>query len=304
MPRLDFFNQNSGRAYPLLDSNAYLFSGVALADDVLLDAGFIVGLDIEHDSEGRLTLDAIGKTADSVYFVFTPHGSAYSTTVTVPTATTYGTTIFAESDAGAHGGGAYVVVGNLDTLLSGMVAEGEYTADQDTYVEPGTIQYLENTYVKHLMVATEKDDPCDAMCTDELTPRWDFAVVGDKLTGDKKLYPGYNCYIDLDSDTNTLTIGAEEGAGDGIPCTRPTVNDLWSSSSSSASSEICLTCKDTVSTINGVMPADSGVLRVLAGRRVSITDYPDDHKIVIDFTGPDSIFCDKSPDPDCYYGDS
>lgn len=291
MPKTDFYNWNKNRAYPLIEQPAYTFGGIELGEAVLLDAGFVLGLDEPFDPEHRVLLYALGKRPGYVDFYFRGETSigSFVFECAVGSSGMYST----DSTLGAESGGeAFIVVDDLQELYDAL-PDGVRLADTDYPVEPGLVQYLENAYVRALNIASEKDDPGTSMCAVDPSARWDFAVTGLNLQGVQVFKPGHNAYVQTDYFNNTIEIGAGVGRGEGEPCGRPLLEDHDGSSSSAVATGPILTCADGINTINGVAPSDAGSFRLLGGQGVEVVPVPDEHKIIIRFlTGQyDRAFC-------------
>lgn len=291
MPKTDFYNWNRNRAYPLVERPAYTFDGIPLEESVLLDAGFVLGLDEAFDPEHVVVLYAIGRRAGYVDFYFrgTTAIGSFVFECAVGSPGLYSTTSTLGSE---RGGEAFLVVDELQELYDSLPA-GVRLADAEYPVEPGLVQYLENAYVRALNIASEKDDPGTSMCALDPSARWDFAVTGLNLRGNLVFKPGHNAYVQTDYFNNTIEIGAGVGRGEGEPCGRPLLEDCDGSSSSAIAVDPVLTCADGINTINGVPPSEAGTFRLLGGQGVEVIPVPDEHKIIIRFlTGQyDRAFC-------------
>ena len=285
MPKTDFYNFNSNRAYPLRNLPEYTFNSVPLAEGILLDAGFVVGIDEDYDERHRLMLYALGKRPGFVDIYFRSEGALGSFVFPCNPYSAPETSYNVESTLGvAAGGGAFLVVGDMLSLYAALPAGVSLADNDDYYVEEGLVQYLENAYVRSLNLATEKDDPGQSMCASEPTARWDFAVTGLQLVGTQLFKAGHNAYVLTNSRNNYIEIGAGVGRGEGEPCGRIPIEDYFASSSSSVVAELVQRCIDTLNTINGVPPTSEGNFQIAGSSGIEVIPVPGENKIIIRFS--------------------
>ena len=90
-----------------------------------------------------------------------------------------------------------------------------------------------------------------------------------RLRGIVEFVPGRNAAIAATPADMTLTISADLDAGELRPC--------WPEAGGSV-------CADFIATINGVGPDDGGDFTILGGSGVDVREYPEEHRIVIDFS--------------------
>ena len=82
---------------------------------------------------------------------------------------------------------------------------------------------------------------------------------------------GYNCIVEVipgnDDTLPVLRIGAQYGAGEGVPCF--------------PLSEDTETCREALLYINGMSGSSNGDFSIVGGEGVTVTAVPEEHKIVI-----------------------
>jgi len=97
-----------------------------------------------------------------------------------------------------------------------------------------------------------------------------------RLTGDVYVEDGYNMALALNPDTNTLTVTAQVGAGQGVPCdVLPTARQAI----------------DGIVSVNELLPDTLGNINILEGSGIKI-DKIDDNTLVVKTTVDDNrIVC-------------
>jgi hypothetical protein len=296
MPRLDFYNVNANRSYPLVNRNSYPFTSgagtVELPVSVLLDAGFMFGIAADLNAEEPVYLRSIVRSSGALTFIFETSGLEYRFQRSATSG--FGTTGYELAFGGAHDDGeGFLVTGELADFHAALSGGVIWAADDDYQIEPALIQTLKDSYMLNMSLAVVPNEPGDVpeFCqgSSSLGPK-DPVVVARDLTGDLIFKPGYNCRIDVIERGNEIKFSAVKGDGYGETCVEIDPDDT----SSEAAQLDGVTCRDVMATINGVAPTSTGTFVLTASSPgVIITNIADEHKIIIDFSleGLDGAWC-------------
>ena len=288
MPRLDFYNVNSGRTYPLVNRNSYTFIGsvvptneLELTEDILLDTGFMMGILADIDANEPMYLRYIYRDATTLSFVFEIGLSTFI--FQRPAASVFGETGFVDALAVEDGNG-FLVTGALAALHAAAAAETVWEALDDFQIEPALIQTLKDSYMLDLGLASVPNVPSGppAECTSSSSASpADPVVTARDMVGDLVFKPGYNCKIEVKTRSNELQISASIGDGYGETC-----GEIDPDAPSSESAQLDgVTCADIISTLNGVSPSTAGAFTISAGSPgIQITPIASQNKIIIDFS--------------------
>jgi hypothetical protein len=283
MPQLDLYNHNQHIAYPFVDDDIRV-GGLVLPDSTILDAGFLLGIDVAYDAQHRMGLTQMVVDLSGVLFTFETQDGSVIFDFSVPFSTPMGAQI--TDTAGASEG--WLVIGDLTELRARFV-DGLYIPDQPTYVEPATARFLSQSFVKQVTIGSQPDTPwhlpeeCGGLPVDN----WRYVVTGRGLVGDRRFIEGHNTTVSVIEEANAIEIQAGVNAGEGQPCDRVPLE------SSSMSSEAGPTCRDCFNTINGVWPNGEGefTLVLLSSGLEIVADQPN-HKVTVRFlTTPNRPFC-------------
>jgi hypothetical protein len=278
MSQTDFYSWDAHRNYPLETGNC-TFDGVAMRKNVIVDAGFVIGMETELAPGTRLELVAIARTGNSV--VFYVEGTGVAMVFPVDVSTKFGTTVY--SILPVNGAG-FLTVGHLDELFDDLGSTRVVSADDQYLFEEGTIQQLNNSTVNAISTASEKDDPGRTGWDQPAPKRWDMAVTDQDLLGAILFKEGYNISIKADKYLNTLEMSAGLDSGEGRACTRPDLPGYPSSPSKS--------CLEVLQTINGISPDANEGFSISANSGLSVENLPAENKIrIVLKTGPESPFC-------------
>lgn len=297
------YNDNSYRAYPFIQQSYLQGSAASATADSLptaaiVDFGAIMGLYSEYQAGlHTIYLYAVRNTGSEISFEFrttAPAASVVSLIFTRPLSPPE--FVIEYVDAGAAGNGSsassaslscgtsplwegFLVTGNLQDLLELIPAEGDalvFTSSR-WQIEPARVQSLVQTYVRSIGLAnfdrTHVTPPaqCRQGSSSSSGAPIPIFVQTACLTGPLKLKPGYNCDIRQDDNTNTITISAAVGDGEGIVCDEVA---LYGGETPPADSTVLTggpTCFNIVKTINGV---GGSTVQLIGGSGVQIT--PDD----------------------------
>lgn len=245
MPQIDHYNQNAYISFPFKTITQMRRLGtLAWADDVILDAGFII------DSKfAPVTLYRAMVQKPDIVFMFLCDGRIMS--IKVPIDAPAGTV----TRAGGGTWDGFIVTGEGLNKLS-WYADGGHTFYPALELEYSCSQWLHDAWVTGFDLANRTTG--------------DAVMQAAGLTGDVAFQPGYNAAVAVREGTNTLEILDDLGGGAGIPCW-PHVDEE-------------LPCAGFITTINGAGPDGSGDFSITGGNGIEVHNYPNEHKIVIDFT--------------------
>lgn len=185
---------------------------------------------------------------------------------------------------------------DADPLWSGFLVTGRFDdftiADASSWtgdvavVEPATIVSLVNSYVSTVNVGNADRTRVDAA---EGCPEmsWAYPVGEDVvhiqqtcLTGGIRFKAGYNAEIEQDNAQNQIIIGADVGAGEGVPCDEIPLFPAETPPEGSTLYEGGPRCNEVLRSINGM---GGQLLRILSGTGVNITEVPAQNKLIMDF---------------------
>jgi hypothetical protein len=283
MPQLDLYNHNQHIAYPFVDEDVRL-GGIVLPRSALLDASFLYGIDVEHDPQHRTLLVSMQVGPAGVALNFGNETLSVLLTFYVPYNVPYGAQIGATVDASE----GWLVVGDLTELRLNF-ADGSYVPDQPAYVEPATVRFLAQSFIKQVTIGSQPDTPYHTPeeCGGVVPDLWRYVVTGRGLVGDRRFIEGYNTTVSVIEESNAIEIQAGAQAGEGQACDRVPLE------SSSLSSEAGPTCRDCFNTLNGVWPNDAGefTLVPLSGGLEIVPDQAN-HCVTVRFrTAPNAPYC-------------
>lgn len=308
MARPNWWNENRNRAYPFVAGTVRRPADGPLtlrnlADDVVADAGFVVGVAGQFDAaEHAVWLDEIARDGDTFTLTFRSDAPGLDGVPLVFTRQAgYARYALEFADAGPPALGSasstsaatcagpawwgFLVTGEAGALELLLPADGAVPRGAGGAVaEPATVQNLTGTYVAAVHLANQ--DRTRATAPAGCDPyQWDFATGGVItnavcLGGTVRFKAGYNAVITQSDTTNTITVGAAVGAGAGEPCAEV---PLWPGDGPPAGGGVLLTggpgCGETLRSINGV---GGPAFTVTAGVGVSVTADPDGHRLVVD----------------------
>ena len=294
MAERDFYNTNSHIAYPFVDAGPMLYNGGAgaLPNELLVDAGFLLGVDSGYDPElHQVCLDRIVIGASS-YFEFTSDAPALVGWVwRMPIDGSYARGCIDWEDTVLGGGGTasdpgrgFVVYGDLSYVLA--LAPGTYTLDAPKpRLEPATVQSLQSAFVSALSVADDprrcppNGCPCSSSSSAPSSsvpePSNIAYLFAHGLIGDLRFKAGYNVQLSLDPGDNAIDIGAQIGAGEG-----PTCEDIIIDENGFCPNNNCVNCDGLIRSVNGCLAPD-GIFRINGGSGVAVTPSPGAHRLDI-----------------------
>jgi len=264
MPRPGFYNDNAYRAYPFIE-----YSGETLPYGLIVDAGFIAGLDCGFDSETHtIWIDTVVVTAAAVEITFRTDANDAPLVFSFLRAVDEWTTIYSESESAADNECAdepiwsgFIVVGEVDKIVTTLAATT--TFGQNFVIEPGRIQNLAKSYVRSINVGNYARlvvPPCDDAAESEVIDLENREIVINAtcLKNKIRLKEGYNCRITQSDFVSTIFVTAARGAGQSFDeelCENHGEIPLDQNESKPAGSLFYSggpACKDLIFTINGV----------------------------------------------------
>lgn len=295
MPAAGFYNQNEGRAYPFV----YAATTTQPLDyRLIVDFGArfgpTAGLNDVNDGSIRagaaVWLHRIARDGSLVSFEFrnnvwpaSQYSLVFSRQITDgPWKHEFSDAVTNEALESLDSGGCdpdyvwdgYLVTGDMSVL---DLADGDdiVFAETDWIIEPALVEGTE--FVTSIGLAnfgrTHAYAPCDTGNIDIPRP---LHVAGQCLNGPQKLREGFNCAIRQDDATNTITISAAKGAGEGEPCEEIPLYADEAPPEQHVTSTLLSggpTCADVISRING-LPGPN--IRIEGGQGVSVQVDPDD----------------------------
>jgi len=298
----DFYNCNENRAYPFVQqTNGKLIFDAAfsLPDNVILDAGFTLGIDSGFDNEtSYVDLSEFSWSYESITFVFSVDSIGVSFVFVRSREDLRGATEYVEAEEGASAGVGFLVTGEVSALIDNLTAlygtTGTLSANYVENIpklEPSTITYIGGQRVETVNVANIERYTVDGCCNSISEYAEVGHTVASGLVGNIKLKAGYNTRINVNPLTNVVTFFPEQAAGLGEPCeeverwpteTKPSGSSLFSGGDA---------CGDLIYTVNGVSPTENGVFRLNGGSGISVVAYPDQHRIDIINTIESTLHC-------------
>lgn len=330
--RPGFYNDNLNRDYPFLHLETGTLPDSAIADFGSImgaSSGFVEG---EHTIklyrirsvgsvvEYEFTCDATGLTDYVLRFERNTTDTLYTTSFAVAVPSSGSSTIDCmlscestpcnslteDSCSGDHIWSGFLVTGKFDELLDQLDSSVVSCGEVDTTVlskvfnipvEPSVIVNLSKSYVKSVSVAnaerTRSQTPqgCREYCWP--FPLQDHYVNCECIVGAVRFEEGYNCKITQNDLENSITINAQLGAGQGQACTDVPIFDEEEPPQGRTTLSGALKCSEVIRTINGV---SQRFYEILGGSGVTVTPYPDEHKIVIDINLHNMAVCGQFKD--------
>lgn len=141
---------------------------------------------------------------------------------------------------------------------------------------PGMAAFLDRLTVgndypgKNIVLEPSRVQALDEYCVTEFNVFNNGEITALGMTGDIDFVPGYNARVGMAPAANSITLIAELGAGEGTLC--------W------PEDEAADPCQGFVRSINGATGDSLDTIRIAGGSGVDVIEYPDDHRLVIDFT--------------------
>lgn len=264
MARPGFYNDNAYRAYPFIE-----YDNETLPYGLIVDAGFIAGLDCEFNNEiHTIWIDTVVVTSATVEITFRTNANPAPLIFLCPRATEEWATIYSESAIAESNECAeepiwsgFIVVGEINKIVDELAPTTTFGANFP--IEPGRVQNLAKSYLRSINVGNYARlvvPPCDDDAVSEVIDLENREIIPNAtcLKGRIRLEEGYNCRITQSDFVSTIFVTAELGAGrpfdeeicdnhGEIPLTLDELKPDGSLFYSGGPS-----CKDLIFTINGV----------------------------------------------------
>ncbi|NBT75278.1 hypothetical protein EBZ80_22655 [bacterium] len=269
MPRPGFYNDNEYRAYPFVYNKPDTLP--ALPTHVILDAGFIMGLDAKFDDTiHTVWLKQINKVGYTFEFVFATNASPATVSFFRSTAAGEWENEYAESVVDTANPCAdepiwsgFIVTGSMAELAARFVIAavgGTWAFQENDYqIEPGLLQNLNKAYLRSISVGNYdrvRVPPCDVTGINDNRP---VVLNARCMKGDIRLKEGYNCLITQTERANEISVTASKGAGAGATsaelCANGSEVPLYPGEQLPPDSKFYSggpACNEIISTINGV----------------------------------------------------
>jgi hypothetical protein len=249
--QLDFYNHNANIAYPLVDlGGSRRLGGLDWRDDILLDCGFAV-----EARTGGAVLERVLIRGGLVVYRFVLDGLAAELAAAPEAAA--GTAIRVRGERWD----GFAVLGPGHRTFAGSHEGAIYRLTPALPVEPGCIQWLYDAFVREIQLANRGEGDRSAVP----------AAAG--IGGTVRFRAGRNARVTIQARTNTLELASDPGggtAGGFRPCLPPALPGI--------------SCDGFIRTINGAGPDADGEFAIRGGPGVEVRNYPEEHRIVIDFT--------------------
>lgn len=303
---LEFYNSNANRAYPFLVGTVNKYGAASntverLANSVIVDAGFVMGLESGFisgthsvwlnsivSSGGTVTFnfasDAPGLYHQQLSFAFSTSAAQFTTCFTDNNDEAYGESE-GPNDALYSSGPCeneplwygFVTIGKLTAVSAGTT-----TRSTGGIIEPALVQNLAGTYVSSLNLAnTDRTRVTAPLGCDPISwpyPIGEVYISARCLRGDIRFTLGYNATVRQDTLSNEIIFGASPGAGDGAACSEVALFDGEVPPKGSDLLEGGPLCNQVISSINGVGGQYSSLL---GGTGVRLDQDPTHHAIIV-----------------------
>lgn len=280
-----FFNENANRAYPFVADRT-----TALPHALIVDAGFVMGVLSRFDAKSHgVRLARITRSGTSFLIEFdcdAPelYGVPLAFTLTTSTAryavafNDTGETGFSDSRNDSDTNecrsplwSGFVVTGDPANFAALLPSNG--TVAFSDVVEPCLVQNLAASIVAKLGLAN--DDRARASSPEGCggpVEAADAPYVANSCTLGRVVFsPGYNATVRYSEAENSITFGAEVGAGRGQPCGEV---PLYAGDAGGGGPS----CSDVLRSVNGRGGPEIDV----SGSGVTITPVPDENTLIVD----------------------
>ena len=324
MARPNWYNDNRNRHFPFLKNTV----GVAtpetgpvtmreLPNDFIVDCGFVMGSESDFiEVDHNVSLMKVNRTGNVVQFTFVSDAPQLAGVPLVFTrdvaeedyaiehvesetgpSTSASTSVSVGIECDEPLWSGYLISGIMDSIVARLEDGEEILQEQgDAVVEPALIQNLANTILNSINLANgDRTRSTAPEGCDTLVWPHEIGIIfpGARcIQGDVRWKPGFNCVILQSGADNSITIGANQNAGEGQPCDEVS---LFPGESPPLDNSTLLTggalCRETLRSING---CGGPQLNFLVGNGVSIIPDPINHVITIDVSLGNLIICSVS----------
>jgi len=261
MARPGFYEDNIGRSYPFAASTASDW----VPKSTIADCGLLVGLFSGFAGE-NITLSAIRRVSspsNRFYFDFIcPAAGLSGHTLSfwcAITAEKYTHLVSSTQSSGGGGCGAdlwsgFLVIGDLDTLLAALPADGSLTGA--AVLQPQLVQNLNNSFVRGISLAnadrTRYTSPTGCLPqVHAVTPQPVWIRARD-ICGTVFFAEGRNCTIRQTNEDNSLEFAASKGAGAGHLCEAVPVYTGELPPTGATTLDGAVSCGEVIRHVNGV----------------------------------------------------
>jgi hypothetical protein len=266
-----------------------------------VDAGFVLGTGAGFDPAAHVVrLAKVRRAGADVFFDFeTTAPAMFGSVLTFRRTVGDGRYLTEDADSDVEYGlslseldaacleplwSGFLTTGDLTALLALLPGDGELAGGAgQAEVEPALVQNLSGTYVSSVNLAnddrTRVESPagCDAVS-------WPAApeplyLNAACLRGVVRFAPGYNAVVTQADADNTLTFGAEVGAGAGQPCNEVPLHPGEAAPAGSSLLSGGPACGQVLRSVNGI---GGRLFDVVAGLGFQVTPLPDSNRVVVD----------------------
>jgi hypothetical protein len=321
--RGDWWNMNANRSYPFVKKTVDLPGAASstiesLTDSVIVDCGFVMGLSSQFDTAAHeVYLYKISRQGSNFEFDFrssapglfersivfsrqvgdednlVEHLDNFQDPFTSDSASASASASESDSCDAEPLWAGFLVTGSIAELEELLPGDGALTrASIGGQVEPSLLTSLVGSYVDSINLANNDRTRIDAPdgCPDIEFPGPVNVVHThtECIRGDVKLKPGYNIAIRQDGFTNTISIEAEPGSGEGEACEEVPLYPTEAPPDGSQLFEGGPLCGELIRSINGL---GGKVTRLLGGTGVDLELLPAESKIVVDVSMNQLAIC-------------
>lgn len=281
----NFYNENANRAYPFVADRTS-----SLPRDLFVDAGFVAGVlsrfDAAVDAVRLVRVSRTGSTFEVAFACDAPELFNVPLVFAFPLATTKYATLFNDTgDAGLSDSSGVSDADECRTpLWSGFVTVGDVAAFTTLLpgngtvvftdaVEPALVRSLAASYVTKVGLANDdRSRASPPSACGEPSVAADVPFVANTCTLGRVVFAaGYNSTVRYSVAENSITFGAEVGAGQGEPCGEI---PLYAGDPGGGGPS----CGDVLRSINGRGGPNVGVY----GTGVTISPSPDTNTLIVD----------------------
>jgi hypothetical protein len=331
MSKPGFYNDNAARAYPFVKGTVNTqpptvpATVVDIPNDIVVDAGFLVGLKSQFDAETHeIYLEEIRREGSQFFFEFRSDAPGlFQRPLTFMRAVgdedelleftdNFEDPVVSVSASGFSASGSTPEC-DPEPLWSGFLVTGSMTAiatllpsddtiarvdSGDALIEPALIRSMVTGYVDSLQVANNdrtRVTAADGCPEVTWTHPTDIIFLRETcIRGDVRFKAGFNSYVQQSDIDNLIEIGALAGAGEGQPCEEVPLFDGEDSASDGDFLGGGLACGETVRSINGV---GGRLMNILSGAGASITPDPNNNRVIINLDMSGLALCYTSESP-------
>lgn len=281
MPEIDFYNENSGRAFPF-KGYGRLDNGELFPAETVVDFHFVGGAESGFNpSEQDVALKEVQYSAPNLTFVFEVLDSSLGDVTCVVPETAESSSIHQLSHAGgaavAYG---FLVVGDLSPLISAMSGASHEISDRwDEYeymvVEPSRLTTMDGKRVTR--VSFYSKEPTQWAPAGEATPASQYELSAEDISVILGVDDGHNVKAYIQDNNLVFEVGI--GLGEGLFCNWPAVNGMP-------------LCGELVASINDVPASAQGAFTISGDRGIEVVPKPGEpHTLLVRIGNVGDLFC-------------